>query len=158
MFYWIQPFRAMQSDQLELILRHDRVTSPYFVGVFAANRIPTEAFKKPYCYIINNQPDNKQGQHWLTFFIDAKVEFFDPLGLQPEDYGLNLKVDVTNRAQIQPFESDTCGLHAMYYLMQRCRGFSMSKIMKDLYNSNVYYNDCMVFLYFYDIVFKKSIK
>lgn len=148
----------MQSDQLEVILRHDRATSSHFVGVFAANRIPREPIKKPYCYIVNNQPDTKRGQHWLAVFVSDEKEFFDPLNLKPEDYGLNIKVNETNSAPIQPYESDACGLHVMYYLMQRCRGFSMSDITTNMYQENVYYNDCMVFIYFYDLVFNKYTK
>lgn len=148
----------MQSDQLEAILRHDVATTPYFLGVFAANRIPKTPKWKPYCYIVNNQPDTKRGQHWLAVYVNHHVEFFDPLNLRPEDYGFKLNVDITNGIPIQPYESDTCGLHSMYYLMQRCRGYSMSHIVNKLYQPNVYYNDCHVFVYFYDLVFNKLLK
>ena len=93
----------------------------------------------------------QKGEHWLALIhIDSNLEFFDSFGWMPEMYeGIPYKVDIVNEKQVQSLDAQTCGLWAVYFLLQRYRGFTMNEIVQPLNDVSV--NDVVIAKYFSDI-------
>ena len=83
----------------------------------------------------------KGGSHWVAFhfLLVGSAEFFDSLGNAPETYRRRFaKVLIVNgphyyycSSQIQPDDTDTCGLFCLYYFKRRLRGMELLDIVKD---------------------------
>jgi hypothetical protein len=73
------------------------------------------------------------------FPLVGPPEFFDSLGNAPETYHRRfVKVLIVNgpqyyycSSQIQPDDTDTCGLYCLYYFKRRHRGMELPDIVKD---------------------------
>src|SRR5438128_1093615 len=88
----------MQTDDIDIVTRRllTRTQSRLvnFLGVFALDEQPStddlsELKKYPVAYIINSDPSNKPGQHWLAVYKesqDGALEFFDSYGQHPSNY------------------------------------------------------------------------
>lgn len=108
---------------------------------------------KPFSFIVNTDPSDKPGRHWIAIYIDPKneksLEIFDSFGEDPsedktyQDYlltGLKNLIDKLhlpymlkmrmNMVQQQPiFDKDgnystTCGYYAMKFILDRISGKS----------------------------------
>ena len=82
----------MNSLDLFKFLKNDQECQKYFIGVFARDELPLFLQKLPCCFILNTHNRDQPGEHWLAFFIDSNrnAEFFDPCGLQPSFYNLDV--------------------------------------------------------------------
>jgi len=131
---------ALHTEQLEFLLTHlaqrhkteNRVIS---LSVFPANCIPSiqDAQKHAYdvCFIVNTDPHDQPGKHWLAFYYDSKkrvLEYFDSFGFPLKLYGTiksnlsgrNLKiVAVNSRNCLQAVDSSVCGYYCVLYLHWR---------------------------------------
>ena len=124
----------MNTLQLERILSSDKYTSKYFEGVLAADELPRYVTSFPSAYVVNTNPSDEPGKHWLAFFFDSDgiAEFFDSYGGTPQDYDFyrffktNSSFVITNQKQLQQDTSNVCGAYVVYYLYKRCRGESMN--------------------------------
>jgi hypothetical protein len=101
-----------------------------FRGVFARNEF-REALHKcrnldtESAFIINTDPESKPGEHWLAVYYTPykQFNFFDSYGLSPNTYGFSNDVfSEYNKRCVQALESDTCGQHCIYYLINRFKG------------------------------------
>lgn len=122
------------------------------VGVFPSDKLPKDP-PRPCCLVVNTDPSDKPGTHWVAIFIDAEgvIDYFDSYGLEPSvpdivtwirlnGTGLN-----TNQLCVQSFMSSACGAHCLYFLVLRCRGFPMHSITRLTDSSFV--NDSFVVAY-----------
>jgi hypothetical protein len=84
---------------------------------------------------------DRDGSHWVAFHFPlvGPADFFDSLGNAPETHHrrfANVLV-VTGpqyyycSSQIQPDDTDTCGLYCLYYFKRRYRGMELPDIVKD---------------------------
>ena len=116
---------------------------PIYRGTFAIDEfshVPIKVSDGEVAMIINTQPHNMGGEHWTALYIDfprAEINFYDSYARQPNMYFLHeldklidranpsvyLKFKY-NRVQQQPksADSDTCGFHAMKFIIDRIRG------------------------------------
>ena len=119
----------IDTATINKVILSDPICKSGFLGAVPWNTIPDLGSGQS-C-ITNTHCDLKPGEHWLTFIhINGKLEFFDSFGLAPEFYpGIPRIVDINNNKQVQHFKAVTCGLWAMYYLLKRYRGCSMSNIV-----------------------------
>ena len=125
----------LNSIQLHKILTTDKFTKQCFRGVFARNMLPKKALY-PSCLIVNTDPSNKPGGHWLAIYYNhnGESEFFDSYGLHPFFYGLDTYLEKTsskwtqNKKQIQSFYSNLCGYYCFFYLIAKCRGYSLDEM------------------------------
>ena len=133
----------MNAGQLESILKNNRHTAKYFIGVFASNNIPKPKKIKsfPCSFIANTGKLGTVGEHWVACFVNSAkhIEYFDSLAELPNNditAYLNQydKVLVTRRIVQNPF-SDTCGHFCIYFLVTRSAGIPYCDVMETLYKT-----------------------
>ena len=94
----------MNTLQLERALKHNTFTKKIFVGVFAADELPTlNTF--PYGFVANTDPSTEPGTHWVAFYFPSltKENFsivtvirlnITDLNLTTSKYGININCKV----------------------------------------------------------------
>lgn len=130
----------MNSRQLETILKNNKITKKYFLGIFSSDNIPRHK-KYPHCFVANTDRAGTLGEHWVACYVHDSnhIEYFDSLGDGPnKDLSAHLnqydKI-LINDKQIQfPF-SDVCGHYCVYFLVSRCSGISYCETMETLYKT-----------------------
>ena len=61
----------MNTLQLERALKHNTFTKKIFVGVFAADALPTlNTF--PSGFVANTDPSTEPGTHWVAFYFPSR--------------------------------------------------------------------------------------
>jgi hypothetical protein len=109
----------------------------YPATVCCADELPAHVGIRPRTFIVNTDTCDRGGSHWVA--IHFPLEFFDSLGSAPETYHRRIAIVlIVNGAQyyycssqIQPDDTDTCGLYCLYYFKRRHRGMELPGIMKD---------------------------
>ena len=138
----------MNTLQLEQALKHNTFTKKIFVGVFAADELPTlNTF--PSGFVANTDPSTEPGTHWVAFYFPSreKGEFFDSYGHPPEHYGFkSYNIETWNQHKLQSSWSNVCGQYCIFYLYHKSRGYSMSKIV-NMFTDNTAINDSKVACY-----------
>ena len=143
--------KALTNKELFTQINKDYYSKKYFIGVFPRNKLP-QIYSYPCCFIINTDPDNKPGEHWLGFYFDKNrfCEFFDSFGLSPRLYGLESyikkrSIDFNyNKQQLQHENSSTCGYYAIFFILLKNRHFSLSDISALFCRKNFKINDFMI--------------
>ena len=109
-----------------------------FKGVFPSDRLPYRA-DLPLHIIVNTDPSNKPGQHWVCVSIDklGRGYYFDSFGLPPMvneiEKFLNqraVKGWKFNKLKIQNALSSTCGNYCVLYIIFKCVGISQTTFLK----------------------------
>ena len=140
----------MNTLQLGRILKEDPYTSSWFKGVFAKDQIPQPTI--PGVYMFNTDPSHKPGEHWLAVYVGWDgAEYFDSYG-RPPPKGIFAKFmtkcgpSIHNPVWLQGPWTAVCGQYCLYYLLHRCRGYSMDTIVHQ-FGSNLEENDRFVYDY-----------
>lgn len=109
-----------------------------FDGVFSINQLPM-THKKSYIMIINTDPSNLPGTHWIAVIVRSnKTGFiFDSFGRSPPlflQHWLNIRgIQWTaNTRQVQPSDSIMCGQYCIYFLW-----FATSSMLNDEHFNNI---------------------
>ena len=70
----------MNSLEILNILKSDAFTKTVFTDVLPSDRLPGRIQTRSRGFIVNTDPADKPGTHWLVIFItpDGKGEFWDP--------------------------------------------------------------------------------
>lgn len=155
----------MNNWEISKIMRHLPSTKNRFIGVFSADKIPTNIalYTLPCCFIANTDPSWKSGSHWVAVFIDKNghIEYFDSYGRRP--MSPRMKKFCGRHYQYNPYMIQTvfstlCGHYCIFYLVHRCRGVSFVNIMNMFDFDNLNYNDNLVknFVKFHPRMFVKS--
>ena len=134
----------MDSEQINSILYSDRFSKLYYRGTFSCNQLPVVE-RYPSGYIVNTDTSDGIGEHWLGFFFDEAKhgEFFDSYDNELSFYDERFKTFLEkysmswncNQKRLQGPFSTTCGQHCVYYMLLRCRGISLSKIVSNFSNN-----------------------
>jgi hypothetical protein len=138
----------LYTQQLEYAVRVNGHLSPYFIGVFAVNKLPKKVREMSCCgFIINTDTSNLPGTHWIAVYYDSvcrRGEVFDPFGTLPPTR-LQLWMNnhcingwMYNKTSVQGVFSFLCGHYCLYYLYYRLvKRFTMIDIIyKQLLASN----------------------
>lgn len=95
---------------------------PSFDGVYPINDLPAN-HKKTYKMIVNTDPDNLPGQHWIAVLVREGNEgfVFDSFGYPPPlelQHWLNLRKIrwTSNSRRVQSENSLLCGHFCIYFL------------------------------------------
>ena len=64
---------ALNNVQLDYLARDDPQLKRSFYGTVACDRLPKSPVKtQPQGYIVNTDPHDQPGQHWLAVWTDGK--------------------------------------------------------------------------------------
>ena len=114
----------MNTREIDNILRADERTS--YKGTFPWDKCPK---LNNGSYVINTDCSHRPGQHWVAYHVrNGRVEFFDSYGNSPSYFRVLPDADKHNGKRLQGLLSTTCGHYCVYYLLHRCRGYSMEEI------------------------------
>lgn len=118
-----------------------------FGGVFPKDKI--KGCRRNKCgFIINIDSSSEEGEHWVALFINNKKgEYFDSFGLPPFEKEIKIfifrnckKGCVYSSKQLQSFESQTCGVYAMLFVLWGCKGKKFGAFL-NLFSRNSNIND-----------------
>ena len=136
----------MNTIQIEHLLKKDPFTKTIFKKACAKNQLLRVDY--PSAYVINSHPSSKPGEHWIAVYFDkhGKGEYFDSYGLHPSMNGFiafmerNSNGWIYNNKTVQSLFSTTCSHYCVYFILYRCRGYSMHDIVSR-FSSNLTEND-----------------
>lgn len=121
--------------------------------ICAADELP-EVVMTPIYLIVNTHPRKLPGEHWVTMYLNQNgpSEFFDSFGRSPSYYNKHFENYLIrhggsymyNASRIQSLISMTCGYYCLYYVLRRCNGDSMYKIVNMFDMKNYMLNDVNV--------------
>ena len=143
---------ALNDRQLSYLAYEHPVLKKYYVGTFSCDRLPKHSDKsRPHSYIVNTDPHDKPGQHWIALWTQNNVcEVMDSYALpldyysqaQPlRDWLTQWKYVVTNGTSLQGLHSQACGHYALMYLKTRAHGFTLQDFVKNFSDYNRVKND-----------------
>lgn len=127
---------VMNTHKLIGLCKNDPELKLLFAGVFPADQLPKSSIY-PAAYIVNTDPRNKPGTHWIAIYIDYEMcgDYFDSYGRKPLP-GFKTFLDKNcieweyNSKQIQAPLTSVCGQYCLYFLYHRARGVSMREIVQ----------------------------
>ena len=62
----------LNNVQLDHLAKADAILKPYFYGTVACDRLPRRPIKKePRGYIVNTDPHDQPGRHWLALWTHS---------------------------------------------------------------------------------------
>ena len=102
-----------------------RMLGSTFIGVFPLDRLPPLSSIASYSsFIVNTQPANLPGMHWLAVFASPSLTYvFDPLGAYNYPHHLvdylhrdSKRRVVYNTRVIQNPQTSLCGQHCLQWL------------------------------------------
>ena len=140
----------LNTVQLLDIIKRDRHSRRFFIGVFSRDRLPLR-INYPCCFILNTHKSNQPGEHWLAVFVDdqQKAEFFDSYGNPPSHFKLDKYLKQVsksysfNHVQLQSFSTKLCGYYCALFLLYRSKGFTLDELIQKL-SKNTHLNDFIV--------------
>ena len=136
----------MNTIQIEHSLKKDPFTKTIFEKACAKNQLLHVDY--PSAYVINSHPSSKPGEHWIAVYFDkhGKGEYFDSYGLHPSMNGFTAFMEhnsngwIYNNKTVQSLFFTTCGHYCVYFILYRCRGYSMRDIVSR-FSSNLTENN-----------------
>jgi hypothetical protein len=127
----------MNTREIERLLRSHPKTGPIFLGAVPSDGIPdTDLF--PYTVVINTEPHNDGGRHWVAVFVESKdrVEYFDSFGGLPNSniasFLLRFPHVLRHTERFQSLKSSVCGHYCIFFLTKRCSRRSFVQIVNTL--------------------------
>lgn len=129
----------MDTVQLWYALSSNPVTSHYFAGVYARDRIPY--LKMNDLVVCNTDIASEPGEHWVVLFRvkSDEVEFFDSLG-KPFEHYFSSRKDLIARQlasyemiqmsqRVQSPSTNLCGEYCLFYANARVHGCTMDDLI-----------------------------
>ena len=138
----------------ELTEELQRWRSKGALGVFSSDQLPPK-IRPGEGLVVNTAPSGTHGQHWLALFrAPDALEVFDTYGQPLDTYPLVKQHLLSssssgekirrNIGQLQPDESDSCGLYCLLFLILRFSGgATMAEIITRIFGSDLELNDCV---------------
>lgn len=135
----------MNTLELEHIIRQDSLLNNVFLGVFARDTLIQPIMTRPSALIVNTDPLERPGQHWVAMYFDAHglCNYFDSYGIVPpvepifDEYMKKNSVSQTyNNTFLQSLDTAVCGMYCIYFLFHICRGETMKQIVSRFSTQN----------------------
>ena len=151
----VMEFVPFTTEQLSYLAKQDPCLAPIFEGVFAADELPglPEQWKKR-AYIVNTDPIDKPGSHWLGIFTKKHTcEVFDSYRLplnwyKPSDVVEwvfeNFETVSSNAMTLQEMNSQSCGQYALMYSKAKARGQIIDDFRSLFKKGDFVHNDHLV--------------
>lgn len=134
--------KGLNTLEIRLALMGNKKTKVIFENVFALDEFFSITSFEKVLFIVNTEPADMSGEHWLAFYINKSkecLEIFDSLGNTVESYNLKIpkilshlekKYVLTTR--IQPENSELCGHYCLFFSMEKSEGISLEYISKNI--------------------------
>ena len=132
---------ALNNVQLDHLARAHPLLRCVFHGTVPCDRLPrTVSQEGPTAYIVNTDPHDQPGVHWITLWADKnRCEIVDSYGLPLEVYGTtepiqewldrHFKYQLYSGKSLQSVFSQSCGDYALMFLIDRAEGRTMSDFL-----------------------------
>ena len=143
----------MNTLQILNVLKNDPFAKSVFTDVLPSDRLPSQIRKRPKGFILNVDPSNGQGSHWIAVYLteDGKGEFFDSFGERPEFYSRTFKTFLQDHSSTFTWNENTlqspwsrvCGQYCLFYALHRSRNIPMSTIV-NMFTDHKDRNDTLV--------------
>ena len=128
---------GLYDDQIDNVMENYK--NKGFKGVYALDEIDKIPVSNKMGVVLNLDKSNEPGSHWVALYIDADddqaVEYYDSYGEDPPESlmkdikGLIDKINPStylkfkiNKIKQQSENSDSCGIMAMQFLIDRFNG------------------------------------
>lgn len=144
----------MDAHEINSILTRHWSSRSTFLGTFPCDKLPTNIGQSVFGLVVNTEDHTQPGGHWLAIYSSSllePVEYFDSYGNEPTNkYIKDFIQNTPNRLQqhsgkqVQQVFSASCGLHCVYYLVNRCMGIAYQDILNTYSNTKLSENDNMV--------------
>ena len=140
---------SMDSQQLQTIMKTDRIGRFYFRGVFASDELKKQMVASyPSAYIVNTDPSYNPGEHWVAVYFNhlGRAKFFCSYGESPKTYDFEKWIQknstswIYHKTRLQGDLSSVCGQYCLFFLLHRLREISI----KDFFTQDIDLNDSLV--------------
>jgi len=134
----------MNSKQLFYALHHNKVTEPFFDGIYARNTL-VQIQAPPQLVVCNTDRLGSPGIHWILFhFKGDHLIFYDSLGHPFSHYGDEIILFVQRWAtsfecvtkRTQPSKTNLCGMYCLYFAYYSCQNWKTDRIVKSMTSSH----------------------
>ena len=128
---------ALSNVQLDHLAYNHPDLGRFYGGTRACDKLPsTNPHEGIRAYIVNTDPHNKPGAHWIAIWADGEeCELMDSFALSlrmyPDSEPLQQWIErhfhrcTMNSQSLQALTSNSCGDYALFYLIDKSRGHSM---------------------------------
>ena len=139
-----------------------------FHGTVPCDRLPRVVPQEgPTAYIVNTDPHDKPGMHWLALWTHGNVcEIMDSYAIPLDSYGTaeplkdwmgrHYKYQVQNERSLQSIFSQSCGAYALMFLIDRAEGRSMNEFLNRFTPRDFVWNDHHVGLMLRRLIVKEK--
>ena len=117
-------------------------TGVHWLGVFARDQLQPlgRSQQRLFALVVNTDPADKPGAHWLAFFASedgptaAPLEMFDLYGLPPDMHSLDHLAPriYSSSASYQSLDSSVCGHYCLFFFFNHAHGLSYFTIKRML--------------------------
>ena len=137
----------MFSTQINKLLEN----VPSFIGTYPRDKLPPIR-TLPASLIVNTDPSDKPGEHWVAIHFEETAEYFDSYGLPPYhkeicEYLERNSPDgniIMNHVTLQtPGFSITCGHYCCLFVIFNQRGLDFEEMIA-FFSRNTFVNDVIV--------------
>lgn len=142
----------MDTNTLQKILNKHY---PNLNGIVCAKDELSDIIGHRKAYIINTDPSNKPGEHWVCiYYLGNSAFYFDSFGIQN-----NIESEIKNflshtchtwcrnRNSFQAEDSELCGVYCLFVLHILYNGYNV-KSLNQIFNAQPKLNDAKVFKWF----------
>ena len=132
----------LTTSQLNQLARHHPTLAPSFYATVPCDGLPPNPdTSRPQAYIVNTDPAGQPGQHWLGVWTEENTcEVFDSFALDLQTYGTtaplqtwlrrHFKYVTKNGQSVQSLHNQSCGGHALMFLVAKSQGQSLSSFLQ----------------------------
>ena len=103
-----------------------------WLGVFARDELPEFTREiRPWCLILNTDPKDKPGTHWLALYapLASRFELFDLFGFSPIMYRLDVLDPLHSSYSFQSPSTSVCGQYCIVYIYLCSHNYSLYDIV-----------------------------
>ena len=157
----------LTTSQLNQLAFHHPTLATSFYGTVPCDGLPDiPDVSRPQAYIVNTDPSGQPGQHWLGVWTEENAcEVFDSFALDLKTYGTtealqtwlrrHFKYVTSNGQSVQSLHNQSCGGHALMFLVAKSQGQSLSSFLRTWSRHDYVANDHRVGQWVRELIFKE---
>ena len=142
---------ALSNVQLDHLAYNHPDLGKFYDGTRACDRLPSTNHHEG-IYIVNTDPHDKPGTHWIAIWADGEhCEMMDSFALSlkmyPDSEPLQQWIErhynrcTMNSQSLQALSINSCGDYALFYLIDKSRGYSMQDFISRFKPHRFVWND-----------------